>query len=1469
MSMGLGYLISSAGQFVAGITVAMIHGPRLTLSVCVKIGMSWGVLNFIFASLYAVTLYVGGHGLLTGATNKQGGDVVTVLISLITGMGGVNSFSGYLPTMTKALASAAALRLGRAGKEVMVAEAHDIEPEGFKAGELPQHLQTVQSLEFRSVSFSYPTNPEKRILDQLSFQVVKGQKVAFVGESGCGRRGDKQPFCQFCVSLRKSTTIQLLERFYDPDKGEILVNGVSLRSLPVRAWRRLIGYVGQEPVLFAASAMKNLKAGDGSITDEEGEAIEAARSAQILDTLTQLPKGLDTLVTGGNFSGGQKQRVAIARALARRPQILLLDEATSALDNESERMVQATLDSLDVTYGQTITTISIAHRLTSIVSSDAIYEGRVAEKGTHAELMALEGQYYAMASLQKGAPAIPAPPAPRRPVLKRQGSQVGGSSVSLSAALQRTSTSFVGAMAGDPIQNSFMAEAAHEPDEEIPVAPAVMPRLCHISRPFWTVLPFAFLIIIIEAVAAPFQALLFTDAMKSLLASYYEKSVAVMLFKLDRACFGLALLGIVMGGSVVIMNSIFTFLQESISLQLRKLAFGSVIRMHMAFFDSPENQTADLLVSLERHMIRVSQMFGVNLSNTVMAVLTAVVSVLVSFLGSWFLAAILLGVLPICGFLAMSVSVMAQKLSPGVEAAYAMSGASISEAVMSIRTVRALGAEEHTLDIVSGLLQVMSDYHKGAACKKAFAFGFSSGLVQLVYLVGFWLSAIMISSGKFNAEQVLLTLFCVTFGLQSVSMIAMYLPDSASGAVAAAEVFRLVDLQSNIDAVEPEGRIQSLGDGTIRFEDVVFYYPHRSEVIVLNRLSLEIRQGQRVAVVGFSGSGKSTVIQLLLRFYDPQRGRVSIGGQNLIQLDVAWFRRQVALVGQEPVLFNMSLEDNVKYGLPGASHEEVLSSARAANMDYALDGTKPWSHRVGLGGGKLSGGQKQRCAIARALLRQPKILLLDEATSALDSKSEVLVQQSIQQIQATTITVAHRLSTIRDSDKIFVLAEGRLVEQGTYAQLMAMQGSFAQLAGAELLRLLKDRSEALFPNEKEKDGKDFQVHARQRVAYGALDFAKTPVQLLISVHLLTFYQQAGASLGAIAFFTSTARCFDVLSDPLMAQISDGFSSRFGRRRPFVFAGCILYGGCLLALCTPPESLSGASTGVWFGCFYILFFLTDTLMSIPHNALGQEITSDTDQRRLVFMVAKIFQALGMIAAAALPVLLGTILSADCKLPAECHGTAAEDHCAALERRCDGIQSRQAMLATGLIFGGVAVASGFACVAVIRERKPVREGEDGLLQHRDPGDDQPTKLDGILPGFLAMLQNRPFRAMIAPWILDQTIVAMLSSLLPFYVQYVISPEVVCQVSSPPIPIASARCSSRMLLGIGLVCMLLAAIFSMPLWQRAAMGFGDYQTWLAFNFLNAITTILFIVGQTSTLAIVLTICFAILNGAPIGRA
>ena len=278
-----------------------------------------------------------------------------------------------------------------------------------------------------------------------------------------------------------------------------------------------------------------------------------------------------------------------------------------------------------------------------------------------------------------------------------------------------------------------------------------------------------------------------------------------------------------------------------------------------------------------------------------------------------------------------------------------------------------------------------------------------------------------------------------------------------------AEVFRLVDLVSKIDPTQPAGQIESIGDGSIEFQNVQFWYPHRPEVRVLKKLSFTIQRGESVALVGFSGGGKSTVIQLLQRFYDPQSGSIRIGGTELSDLNVAWWRRQLGVVGQEPVLFDMSLEENVRYGCPEATDYQVREAARAANMDYVFSdidesrgyilsgvntGAVKWTDRVGFRGEKLSGGQKQRCAIARALLRQPPIMLLDEATSALDSVSERMVQQAMQQARVgkTTITVAHRLSTIQSSDKILVLSNGRLVESGTYDELISLRGNFALLA---------------------------------------------------------------------------------------------------------------------------------------------------------------------------------------------------------------------------------------------------------------------------------------------------------------------------------------------------------------------------------------------------------------------------------------
>jgi len=233
----------------------------------------------------------------------------------------------------------------------------------------------------------------------------------------------------------------------------------------------------------------------------------------------------------------------------------------------------------------------------------------------------------------------------------------------------------------------------------------------------------------------------------------------------------------------------------------------------------------------------------------------------------------------------------------------------------------------------------------------------------------------------------------------------------------------------------------------VQFKDVNFLYPHRPEVQVLKSFSVDIYEGQTVALVGPSGSGKSTIVQLLQRFYDAQTGSILVGGTELQLLDIKWWRSTMGFVGQEPVLFDASIEENVKYGRPDATRAEIEEAAKLANMDFVLNGKAAWEDNVGSHGGKLSGGEKQRVAIARALLRKPTLLLLDEATSALDSASETLVQEALDKARKgrTTIVIAHRLSTIQDSDNILVMCDGTVTEQGTHDDLLAKKGLYFTL----------------------------------------------------------------------------------------------------------------------------------------------------------------------------------------------------------------------------------------------------------------------------------------------------------------------------------------------------------------------------------------------------------------------------------------
>lgn len=356
------------------------------------------------------------------------------------------------------------------------------------------------------------------------------------------------------------------------------------------------------------------------------------------------------------------------------------------------------------------------------------------------------------------------------------------------------------------------------------------------------------------------------------------------------------------------------------------------------------------------------------------------------------------------------------------------------------------------MQLVADQLMVWRDFEVSASWKKGAAQGFGASSVQVIYLIGFWLCAVLLQRGNLAVNDVLMTLFCVVFGLSSASVTARYIPDAVTGRIAAYETFRLIDQDSAINALQPAGVYRSLGDGIVAFENVSFAYPHRPGMTVLQSLSFKIQPGSTVALLGASGGGKSTVIQLLQRLYDPDEGSIKVGGVDLRELDVRWWRSQLGFVGQEPVLFDISLEDNIKYGFPEASHEEIVRVAELAHMDYALEGQVSWSGRLGTRGEKLSGGQKQRCALARALLRRPSLLLLDEATSALDSANEKLVLEALRSKGngLTTLTIAHRLSTVQDADYALVLSSGKLAEHGTFEELLQRSdGILASLAKLE------------------------------------------------------------------------------------------------------------------------------------------------------------------------------------------------------------------------------------------------------------------------------------------------------------------------------------------------------------------------------------------------------------------------------------
>lgn len=491
----------------------------------------------------------------------------------------------------------------------------------------------------------------------------------------------------------------------------------------------------------------------------------------------------------------------------------------------------------------------------------------------------------------------------------------------------------------------------------------------------------------------------------------------------------------------------FTWAGEAALNALRRDLFAHLLKLPVPFFQEQRSGSLSNRVSADLGVVRETLL--TTLPQMARHSVILVGSLVMIFIFSWKLSLVMLASVPV---VVLAVAISGRKVrqhSKDAQEALAESGTVIEESVQGIADVKAFSNEgferaryDRALDRFFGVTL------RGANARAAFLsfvifamFGTIGGVA--------WFGSHMLASGEIDQKSfTAFVLFSVFVGASLGS-----LPEIVSQVQAmSGATERLRELMG--EAAEPSGsRPAGKLAGGVAFDGVVFRYPSRPEAPVLHGLSFAAEPGERVALVGPSGAGKSTVFSLLLGFNRPEGGRVLFDGRDAAELELASLRGQIAVVPQEVMLFGGTIRENIEYGRPGAGAAEIEAAAKQANAhDFIAALPEGYDTLVGPRGVKLSGGQRQRVAIARAILADPRILLLDEATSALDTESERLVNEALERLMAgrTSLVIAHRLSTVRDADRILVLNHGRLVESGTHDELMARHGTYRLLAETQL-----------------------------------------------------------------------------------------------------------------------------------------------------------------------------------------------------------------------------------------------------------------------------------------------------------------------------------------------------------------------------------------------------------------------------------
>ncbi|MEM7289627.1 MAG: ABC transporter transmembrane domain-containing protein [Pseudomonadota bacterium] len=489
------------------------------------------------------------------------------------------------------------------------------------------------------------------------------------------------------------------------------------------------------------------------------------------------------------------------------------------------------------------------------------------------------------------------------------------------------------------------------------------------------------------------------------------------------------------------------WLGERIVADLRKDVFNNVTELSASFFDTA--RSGEIISRLTADTTQIKSAVGATASLALRNILLGIGAMTMMVFTSPWLSSLVLGAIPLIILPIIMFGRQVRKRARDAQDKLAEATAYASESIGAVNTMQSYTNENDVRTGFAGAVDYAFEAARLATRTRAMLTGFAIFLIMSSVVAVLWIGANSVLTGTMSPGTLSQFLLYAVFAAGAFGALSEVWGELSQAAGSAERLIELLNTRPEISAPENPVKLPTPVTGHMRFENVDFRYPTRPEVSALETFSLDLKPGETVAIVGPSGAGKSTIFSLLLRFYDPQSGDITLDGVNLTELDPTDLRKQFSVVPQEPVIFASSVAENIAYGSDMKDHKTIVEAAKAANADGFISALPDgYGTQLGERGVTLSGGQRQRLAIARAILRNGPILLLDEATSALDAESERLVQEALDHLMSgqTTLIIAHRLATILKADRIIVLEKGKIIEEGTHTSLIKKKGLYSELA---------------------------------------------------------------------------------------------------------------------------------------------------------------------------------------------------------------------------------------------------------------------------------------------------------------------------------------------------------------------------------------------------------------------------------------